>query len=142
MSYQYASSSSTLPRVIVLILGLGTVSRWTMCVVSNRSAAETESQLCAQVASLHQIQMDLLNEKEQFMVTEGELNRTGTEVSLTGSVNTSTIDAQALAAATAQKALSKCEYDPLKADGIVGLGTQRAVTAFQQANNLHVHRGA
>jgi hypothetical protein len=52
-------------------------------------------------------------------------------VSLAESINTSTIGAQELVAATAQKALSKRGYGPLKADGIVGPGTQRA-------NNLHV----
>jgi hypothetical protein len=57
----------------MLVLGLGTVSGWAMCVVSSRSAAETEIQLRAQVTSLHQIQMDLLNEKEQTKAAVGEL---------------------------------------------------------------------
>jgi Putative peptidoglycan binding domain len=180
MSYRSASSSSTLSRVFLLVLGLGTVSGWAMCGVSTRSAAEIEIQLRAQVTSLHQIQMDLLNEKEQTKAAVGELeplraeiaklrseadlltqardlaraelvaaatgmkdlmgklNRAGTDVSLAESINTSAIGAQELVAATAQKALSKRGYDPLKADGIVGPSTQRAVTAFQRANNLHV----
>jgi peptidoglycan hydrolase-like protein with peptidoglycan-binding domain len=59
-------------------------------------------------------------------------------VSLAESMNTSAIGAQELVAATAQKALNKRGYGALKADGIVGPSTQRAVTAFQRANNLHV----
>ncbi|WP_170285196.1 peptidoglycan-binding domain-containing protein [Microvirga aerophila] len=68
----------------------------------------------------------------------GNLNQAGTDVSLTGSVNTGTIDVQELVAATAQKALNKRGYGALKADGIVGPSTQSAAMAFQRANNLHV----
>jgi uncharacterized protein (DUF3084 family) len=80
MSYRSASSSSTLSRVFLLVLGLGTVSGWAMCVVSSRSAAETEIQLRAQVTSLHQIQMDLLNEKEQTKAAVGELEPLRAEI--------------------------------------------------------------
>ncbi|MBM1175373.1 peptidoglycan-binding domain-containing protein [Microvirga arabica] len=67
-----------------------------------------------------------------------QLNTSGSDVSTTGSINTSTVDAQNLVTATAQKALTKLGYGSLKADGVVGSGTRKAITAFQRANKLHV----
>ncbi|MBM6584329.1 peptidoglycan-binding protein [Microvirga sp. BT689] len=66
------------------------------------------------------------------------LNKSGNDVSTTGSINTSTVDAQHLVTATAQETLTKLGYGSLKTDGIVGSGTRKAITAFQRANKLYV----
>ncbi len=39
---------------------------------------------------------------------------------------------------TAQKALTRLGYGPLKADGVAGPGTRRVIEAFQRANTLPV----
>ncbi|MBM6584330.1 hypothetical protein ILT44_29480 [Microvirga sp. BT689] len=64
MSKRYASSPVDFSRVIILALGFGTITGWGMYALASRSAAEVESQLCGQVRSLHQIQMDLLTERQ------------------------------------------------------------------------------
>jgi hypothetical protein len=46
------------------------------------------------------------------------------------------ITSEQLVTRTAQKALTRLGYGPLKADGVAGPGTRRAVEAFQRANNL------
>jgi chromosome segregation ATPase len=180
MAQRYSPSPVDFSRVIILALGFGTIMGWGMYALSSRSAAEVESQLRGQVRSLHQIQMDLLSERQRTTTAMGELeqlqaqvsklrqeadlltqardlaqaelvtaatgmrdlisqlNNSGNDVSTTGSVNTSTIDARHLVTATAQKALTKLGYGALKADGIVGSGTRKAITEFQRANKLHV----
>ncbi len=180
MTQRYSPSPVDFSRVIILALGFGTITGWGMYALSSRSAAEVESQLRGQVRHLHQIQMDLLSERQRTTTAVGDLaqlqsqvsklrqeadllaqardlaqaelvtaatgmkdlisqlNSSGTDVSTTGSINTSTVDAQHLVTATAQKALTKLGYGALKADGIVGSGTRKAITEFQRANKLHV----
>ena len=106
-------------------------------------------QLRSQVSKLRQ-EADLLTQARDLAQAElvtaatgmkdliGQLNSSGNDVSTTGSINTSTVDAQHLVTATAQKALTRHGYGPLKADGIVGSGTRKAITEFQRANKLHV----
>jgi hypothetical protein len=181
MAQRYTRFSSVdFSRVIILALGLGTIMGWCMYALSSRSAAELESQLRGQVRTLHQVQMDLLSERQRTTAAVGDLeqlrsqvsklrqeadlltqardlaqaelvtaatgmkdlisqlNTSGNDVSTTGSINTSTVDAQHLVTATAQKALTKLGYGSLKVDGIVGSSTRKAITAFQRANKLHV----
>jgi murein L,D-transpeptidase YcbB/YkuD len=180
MALRYASSPVDFSRVIILALGFGTITGWGMYTLSSRSAAEVESQLRGQVRHLHQIQMDLLSERQRTTTAVGDLeqlqvhvsklrqeadlltqardlaqaelvtaatgmknlisqlNTSGSDISTTGSITTNTIDAQHLVTATAQKALTKLRYGSLKADGIVGSGTRKAITVFQRANKLHV----
>lgn len=172
MAQRYAPFPVDLSRVIILALGLGTVWGWAMFAISGWSAAETESQLRGQVSSLHQIQIDLLSERQRTkmamgnleqlrsqveklrqeadlltqardlaqaeLVTAaigmkdllGQLNQVRGDVAATGSINTKPIDAQQLVTVTAQKALTRLGYGPLKADGVVGPGTRRAIEAF------------
>ncbi len=167
-------------RVIILALGFSTITGWGMYALSSRSAAEVESQLRGQVTHLHQMQMDLLAERQRTTTAAGDLEQlryqvstlrqeadlltqardlaqaelvtaatgmknlishlsnSGNDVSTTGSINTSTVDAQHLVTATAQKALTRHGYGPLKADGIVGSGTRKAITEFQRANKRHI----
>jgi hypothetical protein len=180
MAQRYASFPVDFSRVIILALGFATITGWGMYALSSRSDGEMESQLRGQMRHLHQIQMDLLSERQRTTAAVGDLeqlrthvsnlreeadlltqardlaqaelvtaatgmkdlisklNNSGNDVSTTGSINTSTIDAQHLVAATAQKALTKLGYGSLTADGIVGSGTRKAITEFQQANKLHV----
>ncbi len=67
-----------------------------------------------------------------------QLNQTRSEVAETGSVNTGPITSEQLVTRTAQKALTHLGYGPLKADGVAGPGTRRAVEAFQRTNTLPV----
>jgi hypothetical protein len=180
MTQRYSPSPVDFSRVIILALGFGTITGWGMYALASRSATEVESQLRGQVRNLHQVQMDLLTERQRMTITAGDLeqlqsqvsnlrqeadlltqardlaqaelvtaasgmkdlirqlNTSGNDVSTTDSVNTNTVDAQHLVTATAQKALTKLGYGSLKADGIVGSGTRKAITAFQRANKLHV----
>jgi hypothetical protein len=180
MAQRYPPSPVDFSRVIILALGFGTITGWGMYALSSRSAAEVESQLRGQVRSLHQIQMDLLAERQRTTTAVGDLEQLGSQVlklrqeanlltqardlaqaelvtaatgmknlvsqlntsgndgSTTGSINTNTLDSQHLVTATAQKALTKLGYGSLKADGIVGSGTRKAITAFQRTNELHV----
>ncbi|MFC1459445.1 peptidoglycan-binding protein [Microvirga arabica] len=180
MPQRYSPSPVNFSRVIILALGFGTITGWGMYALASRSAAEVESQLRGQVKHLHQMQMDLLTERQRTTTAVGDLeqlrsqvsklrqeadlltqardlaqaelvtaatgmkdlinqlNTSGSDVSTTGSINTSTVDAQNLVTATAQKALTKLGYGSLKADGVVGSGTRKAITAFQRANKLHV----
>jgi chorismate mutase len=180
MAQRYALSPVDFSRVIILALGFGTITGWGMYALSSRSATEVESQLRGQVRQLHQIQMDLLSERQRTttavgdlkqlqsqvsklrqeadlltqardlaqaeLVTAatgmkdliGQLNNSGNDVSTTGSIRTNSLDSQHLVTATAQKSLTKLGYGPLKADGIVGSGTRKAITEFQRANKLHV----
>jgi chromosome segregation ATPase len=180
MAQRYASSPIDFSRVIILALGFGTITGWGMYALASRSAAEVESQLREQVRQLHQVQMDLLSERQRTTTAMGDLeqlqsqvlqlrqeadvltqardlaqaelvtaatgmkdlisqlNNSGNNVSTTGSIITSTVDAQHLVTATAQKALTKLGHGSLKADGIVGSGTRKAITEFQRANKLHV----
>lgn len=180
MPQRYSPSPADFSRVIILALGFGTITGWGMYALSSRSAAEVENQLRGQVRHLHQIQMDLLTERQRTMTAMGDLeqlqvqvsklrqesdlltqardlaqaelvtaatgmkdlisqlNTSGKDISTTGSIATSSVDSQHLVIATAQKALTKLGYGSLKADGIVGSGTRKAITEFQRANKLYV----
>lgn len=180
MTQRYSPSPVDFSRVIILALGFGTITGWGMYALASRSAAEVENQLRGQVRHLHQVQMDLLSERQRTTTAVGDLeqlrsqvsnlrsdadlltqardlaqaelvtaatgmkdlishlNTSGNDISTTGSIATSTVDAQHLVTATAQKALTKLGYGSLKADGIDGSGTRKAITAFQRANKLHV----
>jgi hypothetical protein len=67
-----------------------------------------------------------------------QLNHAGGDMAATGSPDTRPITSEQLVTRTAQKALTRLGYGLLKADGMAGPGTRRAVEAFQRANNLHV----
>jgi hypothetical protein len=180
MAQRSASFPVDFSWMIFLALSFGTIMGWGMYALSGRSAAEVESQLRGQVRHLHQIQMDLLAERQRTTTAVGDLeqlrtqvsklrqeadlltqardlaqaelvtaatgmkdlvsqlNTSGNDVSTTGSINTNTLDGQHLVTATAQKALTRLGYGSLKADGIVGSGTRKAITEFQRANKLHV----
>jgi hypothetical protein len=169
-----------LSHVVILALGLGTISGWTTFFISSRSSAATERELRGQVSSLHQIQMDLLLEHDRLKAAAGDLeplrsqvealrqeadlltqardlaraelvtaatgmrdlvdqlNQARSNVSTTGSVNTRPITSEQLVTRTAQKALTRLGYGPLKVDGVAGPGTRRAVEAFQRANTLPI----
>ena len=169
-----------LSHLVILALGLGTVSGWTTFFISSRSSAETEHQLRGQVSSLHQIQMDLLRENDRLKAAAGDLeplqsrveilrreadlltqardlaraelvtaatgmrdlidqlNQARSNVASTGSVNTKPLTSEQFVTLTAQKALTRLGYGPLKADGMAGPSTRRAVEAFQRTNTLPV----
>ncbi len=67
-----------------------------------------------------------------------QLNQARSNVSMTGSVAPGPITSEQLVTRTAQKALTRLGYGPLKADGAPGPSTRRAVEAFQRANTLPV----
>ena len=62
-----------LSHLIILALGLSTVSGWATYFVASSSSAVTERDLRAQVSSLHQIQMDLLRENDRLKAATGDL---------------------------------------------------------------------
>jgi hypothetical protein len=59
-------------RAVNVVLALVAVAGWGAFILVNQSSAEVESQLRAQVASLSQIQMDLLSERARTQATIGE----------------------------------------------------------------------
>ena len=67
-----------------------------------------------------------------------QLNQARSNASTTVSVNTGPITSEQLVTRTAQKSLTRFGYGSLKADGVAGPGTRRAVEAFQRANTLPV----
>jgi hypothetical protein len=177
---RHAPFHFALSHVVILALGLGTISGWTTFFISSRSSAATERELRGQVSSQHQIQMDLLLEHDRLKAAAGDLeplrsqvealrqeadlltqardlaraelvtaatgmrdlvdqlNQARSNVSTTGSVNTRPITSEQLVTRTAQKALTRLGYGPLKVDGVAGPGTRRAVEAFQRANTLPI----
>jgi hypothetical protein len=68
-------------RVIILAPGFGTTTGWGMYALSSRSAAEVESQLRGQVRHPHQIEMDLLTERQRTTTVVGDLEQLRTHVS-------------------------------------------------------------
>jgi peptidoglycan hydrolase-like protein with peptidoglycan-binding domain len=67
-----------------------------------------------------------------------QLNQARGDVAATGSTDTRPITSEWLVTRTAQKALTRLGYGPLKADGVAGPSTRRAVEAFQRANTLPI----
>lgn len=67
-----------------------------------------------------------------------QLNHARGHMAATGPTDTRPITSEWLVTRTAQKALTRLGYGPLKADGVAGPGTRRAVEAFQRANTLPV----
>jgi hypothetical protein len=63
-----------------IVLALITVVGWGLLFLSRRSAAEFEEHLRGQVASLHQRQMELLNERTQREAAVGTLERLRSDV--------------------------------------------------------------
>jgi len=59
-------------RAANVVLALVAVSGWGAFILVNQSSASVESQLRAQVASLSQIQMDLLSERARAQATMGD----------------------------------------------------------------------
>lgn len=80
MTRKYASPALDYSRVLVVLLGLGTFSGWATYFISSWSAAETARQLRAQVSSLHQIQMDLLMERDRMKAAQGDLEQLRSQV--------------------------------------------------------------
>jgi hypothetical protein len=105
--------------------------------------------LQSQVEALRQ-EVDLLTQARDLAKAElvtaatgmrdlvDQLNHAGGDMAATGSTDTRPITSEQLVTRTAQKAVTRLGYGPLKADGMAGPGTRRAVEAFQRANNLHV----
>jgi len=67
-----------------------------------------------------------------------QLNQTRRDVAATSSVTTRPLTSEQVVTLTAEKALTRLGYGPLKADGVAGPATRRAVEAFQRASTLPV----
>jgi hypothetical protein len=114
-----------------------------------KAAAGDLEPLRSQVEALRQ-EADLLTQARDLARAElvtaatgmrdlvSQLNQARSNVSTTGSVNRGPITSEQLVTRTAQKALTRLGYGPLKADGVAGPGTRRAVEAFQRANTLPI----
>jgi hypothetical protein len=114
-----------------------------------KSAAGALEPLQSQVEALRQ-EADLLTQARDLARAElvtaatgmrdliDQLNQARSNASTTGSVIPGPITSEQLVTRAAQKALTRLGYGPLKADGVAGPGTRRAVEAFQRAYNLHV----
>jgi nucleotide-binding universal stress UspA family protein len=70
------ASRVALPIILALVAAVG----WGLLVLSRQSAAEFEEHLRGQVASLHQRQMELLNERTQREAAVGTLERLRSDV--------------------------------------------------------------
>ena len=104
-----------------------------------RSQVETlrhEADLLTQARDLARAELVTVATGMRDLVSQ--LNQARSNVSMTGSLNLEPITAEQLVTRTAQKALTRLGYGPLKADGVAGPGTRRAVEAFQRANTLPV----
>jgi hypothetical protein len=114
-----------------------------------KAAAGDLERLSSQLETLRQ-EADLLTQARDLARAElvtaatgmrdlvDRLNHAGSDMAATGSTDTRPITSEQLVTRTAQKALARLGYGPLKADGVAGPDTHRAVEAFQRANNLHV----
>jgi hypothetical protein len=76
----YPQSNPTSRLALPIILALVAVVGWGLLVLSRQSAAEFEEHLRGQVASLHQRQMELLNERTQREATVGTLEKLRSDV--------------------------------------------------------------
>ena len=76
----YPQSISASRVALPVILALVAVVGWGLLVLSRQSAAEFEEHLRGQVASLHQRQMELLNERTQREATVGTLEKLRSDV--------------------------------------------------------------
>ncbi|WP_457094227.1 peptidoglycan-binding domain-containing protein [Microvirga sp. P5_D2] len=113
-----------------------------------KTAVGDLEQLQSQVSKLRQ-EADLLTQARDLAQAElvtaatgmkdlvNQSNNLGNDAPTTGSINMNSLDGQHLVITTAQKALTKLGYGSLKADGIVGSGTRKAITEFQRANKLY-----
>ena len=114
-----------------------------------KAAAGDLEPLQSQVETLRQ-EADLLTQARDLAKAElvtaatgmrdlvDQLNHAGGDMAATGSTDTRPITSDQLVTRTAQKALTRLGYGPLKADGAAGPGTRRAVEAFQRANTLPI----
>ena len=114
-----------------------------------KAAAGDLELLRSQVETLRQ-ESDLLTQARDLAKAElvtaatgmrdlvDRLNNTRSNVAATGSINPGPITSEQLVTRTAQKALTRLGYGPLKVDGVAGPGTLRAVEAFQRTNTLPV----
>jgi Putative peptidoglycan binding domain len=114
-----------------------------------KAAAGDLEPLQSQVEALRQ-EADLLTQARDLARAElvtaatgtrdliNHLNQARRDTAATGSVTTRPITSEQLVTRTAQKALTRLGYGPLKADGAPGPSTRRAVEAFQRANTLPV----
>jgi hypothetical protein len=81
MPQRYSPSPVDFSRVIILALGFGIITGWGMYALASRSAAEVENQLHGQVRHLHQIQIDLLAERQRTTTAVGDLAQLQSQVS-------------------------------------------------------------
>jgi chromosome segregation ATPase len=114
-----------------------------------KAAAGDLEPLQSQVETLRQ-EADLLTQARDLARAElvtaatgmkdlvDHLNHARSNEAATGSITTQPITSEQLVTLTAQKALTRLGYGPLKADGVAGPGTRRAIEAFQRANTLPV----
>ena len=114
-----------------------------------KAAAGALELLRSQVETLRQ-EADLLTQARDLARAElvtaatgmrdlvSQLNQARSNASITSSVNLGPITSEQLVTLTAQKALTRLGYGPLKADGVAGPSTHRAVEAFQRANTLPI----
>jgi uncharacterized NAD(P)/FAD-binding protein YdhS len=77
---KYPKPRPTNRLALPIILVLVAVAGWALLFVSRRSAAEFEEHLRGQVSSLHQRQMELLNERTQREAAGGTLEKLRSEV--------------------------------------------------------------
>ncbi len=114
-----------------------------------KAAAGDLERLSSQLETLRQ-EADLLTQARDLARAElvaaatgmrdlvDHLNHARGNMAATGSTDTRPITSEQLVTRTAQKALARLGYGPLKVDGVAGPGTRRAVEAFQRANTLPI----
>lgn len=80
MIRKHPQPNSAYHLVLPIVLALVAATGWGLLFVSRQSAAEFEEHLRNQVSSLHQRQMDLLNERSEREAAVGTLERLRSEI--------------------------------------------------------------
>jgi hypothetical protein len=151
-------------RALSSFLGILLVAGWCMFAYSSRSSAALERDLRTQIAMVWKDRAQLAVERDQLRTTltamhaatpmsspsgstkaapdgspaaaDSSVEDDESRVSQTGSVS-SPIAVRA-SIKTAQMALTQLGYGVVKADGVMGPKTRRAIATFEQANGIAV----
>jgi hypothetical protein len=152
-------------RALSSFLGVLVVAGWCMFAYSSRSSAALEQDLRMQIAMGWKDRAQLAAERDQLRTALSVMHNAATQTSSPGdgtkavpdgsspAANSSAEDDESLVSQTgsvsspiavrasirtAQMALTQLGYGVVKADGVMGPKTRRAIATFEQANGIAV----